>query len=55
VIVLVIDKDRVLAFEDEGQSPASIDPDRPMPGELSLQFNLKACAWIGVVDDSRLA
>ena len=38
MIVLVIDKDHVFALEGKRQPPISVDLDRPMASELSLQW-----------------
>ena len=37
MVVLIIDKNRVLTLEPEGQAPIAIDPNRPMAGQVPGQ------------------
>ena len=37
VVVLVVDEYRAAAFEDEGQPPTAVDPDRPVPAQIALE------------------
>jgi len=34
MVILVIDKNRVYALEDEGQTPVAADPDGPVSGQV---------------------
>jgi hypothetical protein len=44
VIVAVVDQGGVAVVETEGQPPVAADPDRPVPGEISVQ-RVRSPAW----------